>query len=96
MYPYRPALVLVALSVCLVILGGAVGRAGFWYGQAWLEWDSQGASYFYTERPGGFLVLLVTQAWMLIVFIAAAGLVILAVTRWYRQSMRYRRRADEV
>lgn len=81
MQPHRTEFVLFALSAGLVVAGSMIGLVGFWYGQAWIEWDSAGASNFYTERPAGFVVLLATQAWMLTICLYAVGLFVVGCAR---------------
>lgn len=69
------ALALFAVAAALLI--PLVYSGGLAYGASWLEWDDTHATYYYSERPGGFVVL--ASSWLLMFLLASAALFLTAL-----------------
>jgi hypothetical protein len=52
--------VMLVAAGCAVALIPVVYSAGLAYGASWLEWDAVHSTNVYVERPGGFVVVLVS------------------------------------
>jgi hypothetical protein len=75
--PRRRPVVLALVAVTAALLVPLVYSGGLAYGASWLEWDDTHATYYYAERPGGFVVL--ALSWLLVLLLASAALLLAAL-----------------
>jgi hypothetical protein len=73
----RRPVVLALVAVTAAVLIPLVYSGGLTYGASWLEWDATHATYYYAERPGGFVVL--ALSWLLVLLLASAALLLAAL-----------------
>ncbi len=64
-----------------VVYGGAMA-----YGASFLVWDEQYSTYFYDERPGGFVVIVAGLMASVVLTLLAVGAAIRAVVLLVRRS----------
>lgn len=60
-------------SALLLLLIPVVYGASMTYGASFLVWDEQYSTYFYDERPGGFVVIVVGLVASVVLVLLAVG-----------------------
>ncbi|MDF2047366.1 hypothetical protein P2P98_14465 [Microbacterium sp. Kw_RZR3] len=80
------------LSALLLLLVPVVYNGAMAYGAEFLVWDEQYSTYYYDERPGGFVVIVAGLVASVVLILLAVGAALRAGVLFVRHA---RSRGDE-